>query len=170
MKLTSLGLLMALWFPAFAASAADETASRRAPDGFAASMLLTSDADWRAKWNTPTSTTPEFTRVDSVKRGTPIWLLVFFANAKTDAAGAAQITCDIRFTRPDGKIALDQKDVSCLRGKLGSSPRNVFLAAQNIEFNGDAGDPTGTWQVGVTVRDRLRGTGLPLFTTFTLRD
>jgi hypothetical protein len=149
---------------------AEDTAARRAPDGFSASMLLTSDADWRKQWNTPSSTVPQFARADSVRRGTPVWLLIFFANPQLNAAGGALVTCDIRFTRPDGKIALDRKEVSCFRGALGSNPRNVFLAAQNVEFVGDPGDPTGTWQVGVTVRDRVRGTGLPLFTTFTLRD
>ena len=152
------------------AQAPANTASRRLPSGFAGSVLITTDADWRRKWGTPADVTPQFTQADVVARGTKLWALVFFSSPKLDIAGRANIVCDLRFVKPDGKTALDQKGIACFKGPLGGDPKRVYLSAQTIEFVGDPGDPTGTWRIQITLHDMNAGAELPLFTVFTLRE
>jgi hypothetical protein len=152
------------------AAAASPEAAPASP--FAGSVLLTPDEDWRARWGAAQTTpgvTPKFTEVSTLTHGQKAWLLIFFSRPSLDAAGKARISTDLRFIRPDGKPALDQRDVVCFEGRLVGRPGSDHLCTANIEFIGEAADPAGTWRVQVTLRDKLRGTEVPLFTTFTLR-
>lgn len=149
---------------------AESTASRKAPSGFAGSVLITTDAEWRKKWGTPGDATPQVAQADVVSRGTKLWALVFFSAPQLDSAGRANVICDLKFVRPDGKTALDQKGIACFKGLLGGDPRKFYLSSQTIEFIGDPGDPTGTWRIQVILRDMNGRTELPLFTVFTLRE
>ena len=42
---------------------ATDTASRRSVDGFGGMMIITPDADWEEKWNTPSGTSPFYKRL-----------------------------------------------------------------------------------------------------------
>lgn len=149
---------------------ADSTASRKAPNGFAGSLLISTDAEWRRKWGTPGDAVPQIAQADVVSRGTKLWTLVFFSSPQLDSAGRANVICDLKFVKPDGKTALDQKGIACFKGVLGGDPRKVYLSTQTIEFIGDPGDPTGTWRIQLILRDMNGRTELPLFTAFTLRE
>jgi hypothetical protein len=148
----------------------ENTASRKAPSGFAGSVLITTDAEWRKKWGAPGDATPQVAQADVVSRGTKLWALVYFSAPQLDSAGRTNVICDLKFIRPDGKTALDQKGIACFKGLLGGDPRKVYLSSQTIEFVGDPGDPTGTWRIQVILRDMNGKTELPLFTVFTLRE
>ncbi len=61
-----------------------ETDAMKSSGGFAASLLVTSDADWRAKWATPPETTPRFNEADEVHPGGELFLLTFLSNPQLD--------------------------------------------------------------------------------------
>jgi hypothetical protein len=146
-----------------------ETESIKSRDGFAASLLATTDADWREKWDTPASTVPSFTKAGTVTYGRNVFILTFFSNPQLDAAGNANVRCDLKMQSPTGEATFDQRDVTCYTGKLKGSPSTLYLSAPVITVSADPGDPQGTWVVEVVVRDAVRGTELPLRTSFILK-
>ena len=148
--------------------AADAAAAQRA-EAFGGSITITSDADWRTQWNEARGTAPRFTEASAISRGTKVWVLVFFSNARTDARGQIDVECDLRFLRPDGSVAYEGKDLSCYDGRIEGAPGNLRLATQQIEFVGDEKDPPGTWRVEVKLRDANARSEVPLLGVFTLR-
>ena len=145
-----------------------DTESRRSVGEFGGALLTTSDPDWDKKWNTPPDTIPVFKEATVVTQGNRIFTLIFFANPKLDANHEANITCDLKVTRPDGTESINQRDVVCFQGRLRGQPNNIYLAAPVIEFIAEPGDPTGIWTIDVTLEDNLRNVVIPLTTTFTL--
>jgi len=137
--------------------------------GFNGMLMVTPDADWKEKWNTPSSVTPYFTTTREVARGGKIFVLIFLANPGLDAQGTANVTCDLEVIRPDGSRSSNQDGVDCLKAKLPGPATNVYLAAPVIVFSGDPGDPAGVWTVRVTLRDIVRQVNVPLETTFELK-
>jgi len=146
-----------------------ETEARRSKNGLGGSLLVTSDADWQEKWNTPAETIPEFKEAKSVGRGQRIFVLIFFANPRLDADGRANLSCDLDVTRPDGSVSTHQAGVACFQEKLLGGPYQTYVAAPVIGFVGDAADPAGTWTVQVSLKDNLSDTVLPLKTSFVLK-
>jgi hypothetical protein len=145
-----------------------ETEAMKSKDGFAGSLLVTSDEDWQQKWDTPAETKPSFTQASTVAYGKKIFVLTFFSNPKPNAQGLVNIRCDMQLIAPNGEVKLDQKDVTCFAGKIAGSPFNLYRVAPVLAFSGDPGDPAGTWQVRMSVRDAVRNVTLPLSTSFSL--
>lgn len=145
-----------------------ETEARRSLNGLGGWLLVTSDEDWREKWDTPSDTVPNFKEVNTLRKGDKAFVLAFFANPKLAPDGQVDITCDLDATRPDGTTSIHQTDVTCFRGTIKGSPYNMYLSAPVIGFVGEASDPTGTWIIRVSLKDNLRKTVLPLKTSFTL--
>ncbi len=145
-----------------------DTEARKTVDGFGASLLVTPDPDWEAKWNTPSDVTPQFREAKTVKMGGKLTVLIFYANPKPDAANRISVRCDIRLKRPNGTLSVDLKDAACAEGPLRGDPRNVRLAAPVIGFIGEPGDPLGEWRVEVSLTDAIRGTTVPVRTSFKL--
>ena len=50
------------------------TASMQAKDGFAGSVLVVTDADWRAKWDTPSNTLPNFNAAHDIPEGQKVFV------------------------------------------------------------------------------------------------
>ena len=148
---------------------APNTESRSAVNGFGGWLLVTSDQDWRAKWDTPADTIPHFTEAKSVARGKKVFVLIFFANPQLSDAQSADVTCDIDVVRPDGSSSMHQKDLTCFRGKVKGSTQNLYLSEPVIGFIGEPRDPAGKWLVRVTLKDNVRHARLPLKTSFTLQ-
>ena len=147
-----------------------ETEATKSKDGFAGSLLVTTDEDWQAKWDTPPQTKPSFKLAETVPYGKKVFVLTFFSNPKPDEQGNANVRCDLRIEAPSGKVTLDQKDVTCFAGKIAGSPYNLYLSAPVIAFSGDPGDPVGKWEVRVVLRDAVRDVALPLKTSFGLKE
>jgi hypothetical protein len=82
-----------------AGKAMPETDAMKSSGGFAASLLVTSDADWRAKWETPPETTPGFTQADEVHPGGELFLLTFLSNPQLDENRVPKVHCDLRMLR-----------------------------------------------------------------------
>jgi len=137
--------------------------------GFDALLVITADADWQAKWNTPPEVQPRFTAADMVREGGKLTLLVFVSNMTLDAAGSTDILCDYVVTRPDGSRSLDAQDKPCLRQAVTGGTGNVYLTDNHIEFLAEPGDQRGTWQVAITVTDRVSGREVPLTGKFELK-
>lgn len=149
--------------------AAPETESQKSRKNFGGWLVVTPDAAWEEKWQTPPETTPHFTTADTVKKGARLWILIFFVNPGVDAANNADVTCDIQTIRPDGSFSINQKDVVCFRGKLEGHPHSIRLSAPVIVYIGEDKDPPGKWTIRVTLKDNRRNVRLPLRTSFTLR-
>lgn len=135
---------------------------------FTGALLATTDVDWREKWDTPPETVPGFTQAGKVPIGKPVTILTFFANPQLDAEGKAQVHCDLRIIAPDGKLAHEQKDVTCYAGAIKGNPYAMRLAAPTITFSGDDDDQPGNWSIEVMLRDAIRKVELSLKTSFEL--
>jgi Flp pilus assembly protein TadG len=149
---------------------AANTEARSAVGGFGGWLVVTSDSDWQAKWETSPSTVPRFTEAKTVARGKPIFILTFFANPKLTESGAADVTCDIDVVKPDGTSSVHQVDAVCFRGELKGPATNVYLSAPILNFVGESNDPAGKWLVRVTLKDNIRHMSLPLRASFILID
>lgn len=155
--------------PDFSLRGAADAAVAKKPEVFGGSLTLTSDADWRRQWADAQGSVPKFTEVTAVPRGRKFWVLIFFSNARVDPGGRVNVACDLRFLRPDGSTAHEQKDIACYQGRIEGAPGNLRLATQQIEFVGEAKDPPGTWRVEVKLRDANARMEVPLIAVFTLR-
>ena len=148
---------------------AAETASMKSRDGFGGSILLTSDADWKQKWDTPAESSPNFTVASKVGAGRKVSLLMFFSNAKPDAAGNIKVLCDITLIDPKGAASLIKKDAVCFDGQISGSPHNIYLSRPTIDLSFNPTDAHGTWAFQVNLRDAVRKVSLPLRTSFELK-
>jgi len=135
--------------------------------GFGGSLVVTPDADWAEKWETPHDTVPYFSTADVVKVGERLTILTFYINPKVDSSGNVRIVCDILVIRPDGTHSVDER-MACVSGELNGDPRSVRLSPAILQFTGEANDPIGRWTVEVKLVDLVRGVEIPLETTFDL--
>jgi len=148
---------------------ADKAVAPATTTAFGGSIIVTTDGDWRTQWSAAKGAMPAFKEAGTITRGQKVSVLIFFRNARPDAKGELNVTCDVRFVRPDGTAAVEHKGLACYKGRIEGSPGNLRLAAQQIDFVGDAKDPPGTWRVEVRLRDQVRVSEVPLLAVFTLR-
>ena len=136
--------------------------------GFGGWLLITSDADWEEKWNTPTYVSPNFNEASNVSYGHKLTILTFFINPKVSDQGTINITCGVKITRPDNKVSVDNQNIECLKDIVIENPGNVHLSPIVIDYIGEEGDPPGEWIVEVNINDINRGASIPLRNTFIL--
>lgn len=135
--------------------------------GFGGSLVVTPDADWAEKWETPHDTVPYFSTADVVQLGERLTILTFFINPKVDPSGNVQIVCDVLVIRPDGTHSVDER-IACVSGELKGDVRSVRLSPAILQFTGEPDDPIGRWTVEVKLIDLVRGVEVPLDTSFEL--
>jgi hypothetical protein len=123
---------------------------------FAGALIVTSDLDWKKKWDSPTNAMPSFNKASVLAYGKKVFILTLFANPSLDAAGSANLRCDFKIIKPSGKVQLSRTDLSCHAGRLARNKHNVYLSEPVIAFSGDPGDPPGVWVVEVKLRDANR--------------
>ena len=146
-----------------------ETASRKSVNGVGGWLLVTSDKDWEAKWNTSPETIPSFTEAHTVVVGKSLRVLTFVANPTQSPDGAVHVACDFSMQKPDGTFETQKQDVECLSGKVTGSSSTLYLTRLVLGFLGEKTDPAGKWIVRVTIKDLVNGSIIPLETTFTLQ-
>lgn len=144
--------------------------SQKWVSGFGGWLIVTSDQDWKGKWNNPDGGTPVFTEAKDVELGEKITILTLYKNPKTDQNKRIDISCDIKITRPDGTISYDMKDIECVREELIGRRDNVRLTHAIIDFIGELGDPYGLWVVEVTLKDNNAKVVIPLKKSFELKN
>jgi|SRR5580658_1120103 hypothetical protein len=145
----------------------DEDA-RRSVGGFGGWLVVTPDADWEKKWDTPSDTMPAFTTAEKVHRGQTLSILIFYANPQVDSHSSISVSCDFRVTRPNGTRSIDAKHMRCASGPIAGEPTALRLSNQLLKFIGEAGDPLGKWTVEVTLHDEHAKLTVPLETEFDL--
>ena len=145
-----------------------DTPSQKSVNGVGAWLLVTSDEDWEAKWNTPSETIPQFTQASTVTLRKHVFILSFVANPTRSKEGDVNVTCDFEIERPNHVIT-HQNDIECLKGKPLGSEGTLYLTKQIVGFVGDNEDPKGKWIVRITIKDLNRPVSIPLETSFTLQ-
>ena len=153
-----------------------DSAARKTVSGVGGWLLVTSDQDWEAKWNTPNMTIPAFTEASTVTVGKRVFILAFVANPTPSKQGEVNVTCDFEIERPNHLIT-HQHDIECLTGKLLNcstaqllgSEGTLYLTKQIVGFVGEKDDPQGKWIVRITIKDLNRPVNIPLETSFTLQ-
>jgi hypothetical protein len=144
-----------------------ETESMKSRGGLGATLLITPDKDWQAKWNTSPETVPRFNQAKEVGPGGALYILTLLSNLAADpTTGMTNITCDFAVVRPDGTDSVRQRDLPCLKMYLMGNPGNVYLSAAAMMYRADPGDPRGVWRVAVTVKDHVRNVSIPLQSSF----
>lgn len=151
------------------AQPAAESESMQVKDDFAGSLIVTTDGDWKKKWDTPASAMPSFNKAGVVAYGKKVFVLTLFANPKLDAKGQANLRCDFKITNPAGKVQLSRANLVCHAGPLVANKYGVYLSEPVIAFSGDPGDTPGVWVVEVKLRDMSRSAELTLRSSFELR-
>jgi hypothetical protein len=146
-----------------------ETGSAKSKGGFSASLVVTPDKDWQEKWDTPPDVVPHFTEAREVSDGGELYILTFLSNPKLDPTGMTDVACDFVVTRPDGSKSVNEMDVPCFKVALATDPKQVYLSGTWLKVIAEPADLRGAWEVGVTVKDRIRGVEIPLETTFQLK-
>lgn len=146
-----------------------ESASMKSRDGFAGSILVTADADWKKKWETPASTTPSFTVADKITAGQSVTLLIFFSNPQPDGAGKVNVRCDLSLVDPAGKVTVLKQDTVCFDGAMPGVPHHLYLARPSVAMSFDPDDAPGAWHFDVALRDEVRKVSLPLRASITLQ-
>jgi hypothetical protein len=145
-----------------------DTPSQKSVNGVGAWLLVTSDEDWEAKWNTPREAIPSFTEASTVTVGKHVFILAFVANPTRSSQGDVNVTCDFEIERPN-HVVTHQSDIECLKGKPLGSERTLYLTKQIVGFVGEKDDPPGKWIVRITIKDLNRPVNIPLETSFTLQ-
>ena len=145
-----------------------ETSSTKSVEGFAGMLMVTPDADWQEKWDTPREVIPHFTEASEVRMGGKLQILIFFSNPLLDADRLADITCDLQVIRPDGSKGVNEQDIECYQGPISGEPASLYMARPSLQFVAEAGDLPGTWTMRVTLRDNHRGVGMVLEKEVTL--
>jgi hypothetical protein len=145
-----------------------DSAARKTVSGVGAWLLVTSDADWQAKWNTPSTSIPAFTEASALTVGKHVFILAFVANPTRSKEGDVNVTCDFEIERPNHVIT-HQHDIECLKGKALGSAGTLYLTKQIVGFVGEKDDPHGKWIVRITIKDLNRPVSIPLETSFTLQ-
>ena len=147
-----------------------DTDAARSEGGFAASLLITDDADWQKKWKTPPENTPTLGGADSVGPGGELYVLTLLSNPMLDAKGETNVVCDLDIQRPHGSHGAQHRQVPCFNTRLQGDPTLVYMTSIAVKMVVEPDDPKGVWTVRVKVKDVNRGVALPLQSSFEVRD
>jgi hypothetical protein len=140
-------------------------------NGFGALMALSGNPDWQEQVRRADGPhgLPVINATRGVMIGGKVWLLVLFTNPLPDQNGAVRISAHVVVTLPDGTAAIDGPNIVCFDGPISGGAQLVRICNTNVQLGIDAGDPTGTWRIVVTVRDENRKTDVPLEDTLVVR-
>jgi hypothetical protein len=146
-----------------------QTPAMQSKDGFSAMVIVTDDAKWKEKLQTPEADTPRFREVREVHLGGTLHILTAFAGMGIDAEGKAHIECSAEMKLPDGSVARSQPWIACGDGEVKGAQNSVRLLPLQLAFTGEESDPEGVYPVVIRVRDKVRGVELELKSDFTYR-
>lgn len=135
--------------------------------GFAATVVITPDLDWKKKCTAPTSELPDLERTNAVHIGGKVWAVVLLSNPLPDRAGKVDVTCDFRLVRPNGKIS-NHRDLRALQGKLAAPTSRFFLSEFVLTMDAEESDPLGEWVMELVIHDRNRGVEVPIVGRYTV--
>jgi hypothetical protein len=145
-----------------------DTIFRKSVSGVGGWLLVTSDDDWEAKWNTSPDTVPRFNEAHNVVVGKSLHILTFIGNPMQSSTGA-HVTCDLSMQRPDGTYSIQKQNLECLTGSLSGTQSTIYLSRLVVGFVGEKSDPLGKWIVRVTIEDLVKHVVIPLEKTFVMQ-
>jgi hypothetical protein len=157
LSLATLGLLL----PVVAQEA--RPAAERTRSGFKVVVLITTDTNWRAKWNSPPETVPHLRGPGVMKVGEKGTVLVLFSNARLKDSEAL-LHCDLTVINPDG-TSDEHPAQPCYRGPLPGGPESLHKAGLEIGFEVSPKDLTGLHGFEIGVTDVHRGVRVPVKVT-----
>jgi len=128
---------------------------------FAATTLLTNDPEWKQKWDAEQEAMPDFSLTDKLAIGDKATLVLLFS-CPTLIENEARIECDLKMTREDGSVFLQQGAVPCFQGRLTRAAEGNHLAQIWLDFDVTETDGTGPFEIRVGVTDRNAGERLTL--------
>lgn len=137
--------------------------------GLSGFVLATADADWMEKWKHGNGSDKKYTinQASGGPRGKNYTFLIIVMNPKLDEKDEAHIECDLVMKRPDGKVEIERKGETCLKGK--ASGGIVHMGALAIRFKGEPTDPLGKWSIDVAMRDKVGGQSKSAHADFELK-
>lgn len=179
MEMRILILLIVLLLPSFGyaeqvgwtdrnGNSLENTENKKSINGFGGWLLITSDQNWKEKWESPESVPPLFTTAEQISLGDNITILTLYINPQTDLNNRISLTCDIKVTRPDGTPSYDETDLECADEELIGPASNVRLTYVVINFIAELSDPYGTWTIEVVLKDQNSHIEIPLRNSFEL--
>ncbi len=114
-------------------------------------MMTRQDASMDWWYAVPENFAPQISTVSAVTRGEYFRILPLFRKYKTDIGGAANITFDLRITRPDGTVRLE---LPKLEGHVGLAlPHGLLPAQAVVNFCFEPEDAWGTYDVELAAVD-----------------
>jgi len=115
-------------------------------------MVVTADQDFVKKLYSPPKTDPQFTTIDRLKIGEQADVHVLFTNPKVDEIGSANVTCDIKVTRPNHQVTVNN-GLEGFTGKLSGSRDGYYLSKSSLRISIEPTAPIGEWIIDVTLHD-----------------
>lgn len=138
-------------------------AAERTRSGFKVVVLITTDSNWRAKWNTPPETVPHLRGPGVMKVGERGTVLVLFSNARLKD-GEALLHCDLTVINPDGTS--DKHPAQpCYKAPTPGGPESLHMAGLEIGFEVSPKDFSGLHGFEIGVTDIHRGVRVPVKVT-----
>lgn len=128
-------------------------------------IVTTKDQEWKNKWDTAYENRPNFTLNESISGNEEMNILVFVINPKLDENRMADLTCSVTISNPNKKILLEQNDIPCLKARIDSDPRSVFLAL-SAKYIPELDDVLGEITIDVMIFDHNKEFAIELQTTF----
>ena len=118
---------------------------------FTSVILITSDPDWLQKWDTPSSTIPQFNVAPTLKAGDTAAVLILFSGL-SEAGGRLKLMCDIEIRKLDG-VTQKVPEAVCYDEPSIGQRKNVLLGYVRIEFKVQSDDPPGFLEFRIKLRD-----------------
>jgi hypothetical protein len=175
MKRLLLVILLALPLSAFAEGWTDpygyplpNTENKKTIAGFSGWLLITSDPDWKEKFDSAESVLPQLTTVNEIGLGEKITILTLYKNPQIDTENRIDLTCDLKITRPDGTLSSDETDLTCASEELIGPADNIRRTYLVIDFIAELKDLYGVWTIEIILKDRNAKIEIPLKERFAL--
>lgn len=146
----------------------ENTDNKKSINGFGGWLLITSDQNWKEKWESAGNDSPLFTTVQQISLGDKITILTLYINPEVGPNNMINLTCDIKILRPDGTPSYDETDLECANEELIGPSSNVRLTYVVIDFIAELSDPYGIWKIEVTLKDQNSNIEIPLKNSFEL--
>jgi hypothetical protein len=150
------------------AAQSDAPSSSARSGGFGVMQVVASDeARFQREWavTTPGADLTVSTRTVANK---PLFVHILFFGCKPNAAGDCDVTGEVAFYGPDGKLEQEKKDLVIWRQKAPDSPTNIYLGGPAVGFGTDDAGPFGAHRVVYKVTDNVAGITLVTEQTLTI--
>jgi hypothetical protein len=147
-----------------------DSSSRKFADGFGVWLIATSAPQKLPSTQMRTRLADALAGEKRVlPRGDSLVPMIFVLNPGRDASGNANLSCGVKFARPDGSHERSYA-LRCLTAPIDGGSYDLRQATVPVEFVAAPGDATGTWSIEAVVYDRVRDKSVSVTTTFELAD